>query len=267
VLLRINPGQARGALRMGGSSQFGMSPVDAERGLELAATWPEVRVRGFHGFLASGLLDADDVVGNARVLLESVAPLLPLLREPMTLLDLGGGFGIPYHAGERALDLDAVRAGLEGLVAPFVDGTGTRACFEAGRFLMGPAGVLLCRVVDVKVNGGRRFVVLDGGSNVCGLFAGRHTGRALPFQVLRSGVPVSDTAEPATICGPLCTPMDRLANTVACGADEGDLVVWHQCGAYGASAGLSDFLSFDRPYEVVIEHDRVVWQSSLVEAP
>ncbi len=261
VALRLNPGHGRGALRMGGSSPFGMSQTDAERSLALSAGWPEVRVRGFHGFLASSLLDAADVVANCHTLLDAVTSLAPLLPEPMSFLDVGGGFGIPYHAGDAALDLGRLRGELRSVVARARDELRVRASFEAGRFLVGPAGILVCRVVDMKVNVDRRFVVLDGGSNVCGLFTGRYAGRSLPFQVVRGGTIVDGGHEPATICGPLCTPLDRMATSVACGAQEGDLIVWHQCGAYGASAGLSDFLSFERPVEVVIEDAEPVWRS------
>jgi diaminopimelate decarboxylase len=87
--------------------------------------------------------------------------------------------------------------------------------FESGHFLVVPAGALVCRMMDVKSVDGRRFALLDGGTNSSGIFGGSNAGRAL-----------------------------------ACDVREGDLVVWWNQGAYGLTAAPTAFLSFPPPTEV-----------------
>jgi diaminopimelate decarboxylase len=123
--------------------------------------------------------------------------------------------------------------------------------FESGRFLAGPAGALVTRVVDVKTIGGRRFVLLDGGINTSGLFGGGNGVRGLSHSVIRDGA-VRTGGSASNICGPLCTPMDRLATSVACPAKVGDLVVWWNMGAYGFTAAPVNFLSFPAAAEVLV---------------
>jgi diaminopimelate decarboxylase len=166
---------------------------------------------------------------------------------PGVHLDLGGGFGVGYTDGDGDLDLTALADQLsEVRRATPPEAT---LLFESGRFLAGPSGALVCQVVDVKTIGDRRFVLLDGGMNASGLFGGGNGVRGLRHSVIRDGAPV--TGGPiANICGPLCTPMDRLATGVACAAEIGDLVVWWTMGAYGLTAAPVNFLSFQPPGEL-----------------
>jgi len=247
VLLRLGLDGARGSLRMSGH-QFGMEHAEVLACLELLATTAAVSFAGYHGYLASQLLRAADIEHNSR-LVSSAAATLAGLGFPGARLDLGGGFGIGYTPGDPDLDLAEVAAGL-GRVRRSVR-AGTTLMFESGRFLAGPSGVLVCAVVDVKTTGGRRFVLLDGGINTSGLFGGGNGIRGLRHSVVRDGAVLSG-GPPSHLCGPLCTPMDRLATSVPCAADVGDLVVWWNTGAYGFSAAPVNFLSFPPAVEVVV---------------
>ena len=125
---------------------------------------------------------------------------------------------------------------------------------ELGRYLVGEAGVYVTRIVDRKVSRGQVFLVTDGGLN-------HHLAASGNFgQVLRKNYPVtivprSGTAarELASVVGPLCTPLDLLADRMELPvAEVGDLVVIFQSGAYGASASPQAFLGHPLCIEVLV---------------
>ena len=125
---------------------------------------------------------------------------------------------------------------------------------ELGRFLVGEAGLYVCRILDRKVSRGQVFLVTDGGLH-------QHLAASGNFgQVLRKNYPVaignrmhSPDTEIASVVGPLCTPLDLLADRMNLPvATEGDLVVVFQSGAYGLTASPTQFLGHPPPAEVLV---------------
>jgi diaminopimelate decarboxylase len=125
---------------------------------------------------------------------------------------------------------------------------------ELGRFLVGEAGIYVCRVLDRKESRGQVFLVTDGGLH-------HHLAASGNFgQVLRKNYPVvignrmqRREREIASVVGPLCTPLDLLADRMELArAQEGDLVVVFQSGAYGLTASPIRFLSHPEPVEVLV---------------
>jgi diaminopimelate decarboxylase len=125
---------------------------------------------------------------------------------------------------------------------------------ELGRYLVGEAGVYVCRVVDRKVSRGEVFLVTDGGLH-------HHLAASGNFgQVIRKNYPVAignrigaAEVEQATVVGPLCTPLDLLAERMMLPvAEEGDFVVVFQSGAYGRTASPLRFLGHPEPAEVLV---------------
>jgi diaminopimelate decarboxylase len=168
--------------------------------------------------------------------------------------NLGGGFGIPYFPGEQRLDLAPIGQNLSALVErAATELPQARLVIELGRFLVGEAGVYVTRVVDRKVSRGQVFLVCDGGLN-------HHLSASGNFgQVLRKNYPttignrVDAPRENASAVGPLCTPLDLLADRMELPqADIGDLVVIFQSGAYGASASPQPFLGHPAVVEVLV---------------
>lgn len=251
VLVRLSLEGARGSLRMS-QHQFGVDPQAARTCRALINSATPLTFAGWHGYLASQLLDAADVVHNTQLILEEVETLGGVTgMGGSPLVDVGGGFGIPYLTSDDSLNLGLLRRGLVGLASahPWAD-----LAFESGRFLAGPMGILVTRVIEVKRVHRRWFVLLDAGINTSGIFGGSNAIRPLRHAVVRDGARViDDDGAVADICGPLCTPMDRLATSVSCGARVGDLVVWWNMGAYGITAAPSGFLSFPVPSEVFAE--------------
>jgi diaminopimelate decarboxylase len=170
------------------------------------------------------------------------------------LVNLGGGFGVPYFAGDVALDVERVGGALADALAsrPAILAE-TRFAIELGRWLVAEAGVYLTRVIDVKQSQGETFVVVDGGLNhqlaASGNF-GTVVRRNYPIAVAtRMGQGAADTV---SVVGPLCTPLDRLGDKIALPpVDVGDLIAIFMAGAYGASASPTAFLGHPPAAEIV----------------
>ncbi|HEX5185131.1 MAG TPA: pyridoxal-dependent decarboxylase, exosortase A system-associated, partial [Allosphingosinicella sp.] len=241
LAVRVNPDfEIRGSgMRMGGGAKpFGIDaervPALVRRLVEAEAEW-----RGFHIFAGSQALDADALIEAQRATVALAASLAEAAGQAPPLVNLGGGFGIPYFAGEQALDVERVAAALhEGLQARPKILAESGFAIELGRWLVGEAGVYLTRIVDRKVSHGKIFLVADGGMHHQ-LAASGNFG-----QVVRRNYPVAIATrfgaapeEEASIVGCLCTPLDRLGDDVMMPrAEVGDLVAVFLAGAYGLSA-------------------------------
>ena len=252
VALRLSLEGAKGSLRMSGH-QFGMERAEALECHSALAASKRLRFAGYHGYLASQLLDAADIAHNTELVLREVEALTSEVGVRPQVIDVGGGFGIPYTSSQSPLSLVDLAARL-GRLAERAERDSFQLVFESGRFLAGPAGALVCRVIDTKVIASRRYVLLDGGMNSSGIFGGSNSMRSLSHHVLRDGQLVHG-GPASNLCGPLCTPMDRLATSVPCSAEVGDLVVWWNMGAYGLTAAPTAFLSFPRLHEVFVESE------------
>ena len=201
---------------------------------------------GIHVHIGSQITSLDPLARAA----EAAATLArELLSDgvPLEQLDFGGGLGISYD-GAPVPDAGAyVRA----LVAAAA-GSPLALAIEPGRSIVGPAGVLLTTVVDVKqLPGGRRFVVLDAGMTE--LMRPALYGA---FHRIEPAVPRPGAAEPADVVGPICESTDRFARDLALAPVEvGDLVVVRDVGAYGAVLG-STYLRRPLPPEALVDGDR-----------
>jgi len=247
LAVRVNPDfEIRGSgMRMGGGARpFGVDaervPALVRRLIDAGADW-----RGFHIFAGSQALDADALIEAQGATVALAAELAEAAGAPPPLVNLGGGFGIPYFHGERPLDVERIGAALARSLAtrPAILASSAFA-IELGRWLVGEAGVYLTRIVDRKISHGKTFLVTDGGMHhqlaASGNF-GQVVRRNFPVAIAtRFGLPPE---EAVSIVGCLCTPLDRLADDVmAPRAEVGDLVAIFLAGAYGLSASPQAFL-------------------------
>ena len=258
LVLRINPDfELKGSgMRMGGGAkQFGIDAEEAPRMLALAFELG-LSVLGFHIFSGSQSLKAEAIIEAQAQTLLLAERLAQDARDPLRILNIGGGFGIPYFPGEAALDLAPIGAALEAAL-PRVKASlpDAQLSIELGRYLVGEAGVYVARVVDRKVSRGQVFLVTDGGLH-------HHLAASGNFgQVIRKNYPVAignrmgagAALETASVVGPLCTPLDLLGERMELPqAEVGDLVVVFQSGAYGRSASPQGFLSHPDAPEVLV---------------
>ncbi|MBL8341682.1 MAG: pyridoxal-dependent decarboxylase, exosortase A system-associated [Rubrivivax sp.] len=260
VALRVNPDfelKGSGMKMGGGPKQFG---VDVEVVPELLAWIAReghgvLSFEGFHLFSGSQNLKAESICEAQRKSYELALRLATDAQLPVRFLNLGGGFGIPYFPGDVRLDLAPIGANLAALVERARrEMPKAHLVIELGRYFVGEAGVYVTRIVDRKVSRGQVFLVADGGMH-------HHLAASGNFgQVVRKNYPVAignrmgaAATEPASLVGPLCTPLDLLADRMALPvADVGDLAVVFQSGAYGASSSPRDFLGHPDCVEVLV---------------
>jgi len=257
VAVRVNPDfelKGSGMKMGGGPKQFG---VDVEQMPALMAQVAALGLdfEGFHLFAGSQNLRPESICEAQRKSYELALRLAGLAATPVRFLNLGGGFGIPYFPGEQRLDLAPIGDNLRELLARAA-GELPQAAFviELGRYLVGEAGIYVTRIVDRKVSRGQVFLVTDGGLN-------HHLSASGNFgQVVRKNYPVTignrvagAEREIASVVGPLCTPLDLLADRMNLPVAEiGDLAVVFQSGAYGASASPQAFLGHPGCIEVLV---------------
>lgn len=261
VALRVNPDfelKGSGMRMSGGPKQFG---IDAEALPEMLAevgrlAGEGVVFEGFHLFAGSQNLKAEAICEAQLKSYELALRLAESAPAPVKFLNLGGGFGIPYFPGETRLDLAPIGDNLAALQARAkADLPQARLVIELGRYFVGEAGVYVSRVVDRKVSRGQVFLVADGGLH-------HHLSASGNFgQVLRKNYPATvepqgrreSATEPASVVGPLCTPLDLLADRMDMARGEvGDLAVVYQSGAYGRSASPEGFLGHPACVEVLV---------------
>lgn len=257
VALRINPDfELRGAgMHMGGGAKpFG---VDAEQAPALLRAMGRqgLAFEGFHVYPGSQNLRGEVIAESLRRSLDLVLRLAQDAPAPVRSVNLGGGWGIPYFPADRRLDLAPVAEALAQVRERLVQAQpGAHLVVELGRYLVGEAGVYVARVLDRKQSRDQVFLVTDGGMH-------QHLAASGNFgQVIRRNYPVlignrlqSAERETASVVGPLCTPLDVLADRMDLAvAEPGDLVAVLQSGAYGASASPQGFLSHPACLEVLV---------------
>ncbi|MER2518251.1 MAG: pyridoxal-dependent decarboxylase, exosortase A system-associated [Candidatus Accumulibacter phosphatis] len=257
VAVRVNPDfelKSSGMKMGGGAKQFG---VDAEQVPELLAEIGRsgLNFEGFHLFAGSQNLKPEAIVEAQGKSFELALRLAAAAPSPVRFLNLGGGFGIPYFPGEQPLDLAPIGAAL----ATIVDRAShelpeAELVLELGRYLVGEAGIYVTRIVDRKISRGHCYLVADGGLH-------HHLSASGNFgQVIRKNYPVaignrmaSSERETVSVVGPLCTPLDLLADRMELAtAEPGDLVVLFQSGAYGFTASPQAFLGHPACVEVMV---------------
>ena len=257
VAVRVNPDfelKGSGMKMGGGPKQFGVD-VEVVPAMLDAIEAAGLEFEGFHLFAGSQNLRAEAICEAQLKSYELALRLAARRPEAVRSLNLGGGFGIPYFPGEQRLDLAPIADNLHSLRERAArDLPAASIVLELGRYLVGEAGVYVTRILDRKESRGKVFLVTDGGLN-------HHLSASGNFgQVIRKNYPVAignrqgDAAlEEATVVGPLCTPLDLLADRMTLPvAQAGDLVVVFQSGAYGASASPQAFLGHPGCTEVLV---------------
>jgi len=249
VALRVNPdidAKSHPHISTGlRSNKFGV-PIDVAPALfhDVAAR-PSLKAVGIHVHIGSQITTLDPLERAA----EAVVQLARELREAgigIEHLDFGGGLGIAYEGGPAPDPADYVRR-----IVKAARTSGLKLAIEPGRVLVGAAGLLLTRVVDVKqFPGARRFVVLDAGMTELmrpALYNAFH--RIEPVR------PRPGAAVAVDVVGPICESTDTFArDRLMPPVDVGDLVVIRDAGAYSAAMG-SNYLRRPLPPEVMVDGD------------
>jgi diaminopimelate decarboxylase len=275
LMLRLaTSGEAEGLPIIGAAagSKFGLTDAEADEAIarlkaagRLAPEGPFV-LRGLHAFGASNVRDAEVLVRGVVALAKRAEHIASRHGLELELLDAGGGFGIPYADAETPLELSALGEGVRRELATWTVRPSLRKAhllFEPGRWLTGPAGAYLCRVIRTKERGGTSIAVTDGG--IHHLLRPRLVGQDHRVRPIGAAAarPVGATVD---VVGPLCTGIDYLASDIAAPRPHaGDVYAVLDAGAYGFSESMPFFLSHPIPAEIMLSAGQVTVSRERVE--
>lgn len=270
VWLRINPGFGHGHSRKtntgGEHSKHGIWPTDIPAALEAIARHG-MRLVGLHMHIGSGV-DYGHLERVCDAMVQHVGDVVALGHD-VTAISAGGGLSVPYRAGDASVDTahyfslwHAARCRLaEQLGHP------VQLEIEPGRFLVAEAGALLAEVRAVKEMGSNHFVLCDAGFNELvrpAMYGGHHAISVIARAnaAVRADLGLDTTRVPTVVAGPLCESGDVFTQDAGgvveardlAPAETGDLLVFHDAGAYGASMS-SNYNTRPLAAEVLVDGD------------
>ncbi len=268
VAIRINPdvdAESHPHISTGlRTNKFGMS-VDAARAMARdIGRHPSLAIVGLHVHIGSQITKTSPLARAAETL-AGLAKELVADGVPLEHLDMGGGLGIAYQPGQSIVSPEEYAAA----ILPAIRTTGLTLVLEPGRWIVGPAGVLLTTVVDLKAQPvdpatgeARQFVIADAGMTDLlrpALYGAWHDIAAVSP---RPGAPVL-----CDVVGPVCETTDTLgSNRRLSPVEVGDLLVVRDAGAYG-SVMASNYNRRPTAAEVLVEDGswRVIRRRQTVE--
>jgi diaminopimelate decarboxylase len=255
LAFRFNPGAAGvGDLHIG-------TPLEAKFGLRRDQLVPAVMGArelgvdrfGLHAMVASNVLDVAPLLATLTSLLELCDELHERTGVQCEFVNAGGGLGIPYRPGEAELDLEGFATGARQLLEAFAARTGRPApalSLEAGRYVTGPHGVLVTRVIN-RMSKWREYVGVDAGQ--CGLMRPALYGAYHHLTLV--GDPAERPTEVVDVVGALCENSDKFAiQRELPELREDDLVMVHDTGAHSHSMGFT-YNGRLRPQELLLRSD------------
>jgi diaminopimelate decarboxylase len=276
TLLRINPSyvpRGFGASMSGSASQFGIDQEQMPAAIRAIMKAPGLHLDGFHIYTGSNCLNAQAIVENFQNISEIFVEASACAGIRPQKLVYGAGFGLPYHTKETDLDIDAVQQGIMGNLKTLLarpEMAQAQPVLELGRWIVGPCGMLVTRVLSRKTSRGTEIAVCDAGFNnhlaACGLMGA----------VFQKNWPLFNLSRPEgeigsyRISGPLCTSIDTIARKIDLPeVRRGDFLAIGMSGAYGLTASPTRFISHPEPLEYICDGDKIteVTESCLNHAP
>lgn len=253
LCFRYNPGERRT-----GNNIIG-NPVEAKYGLtheQMISAYRKVyekgiRRFGLHAMIASNELNYTYMVTTARMLLELAEDISRSVPIRFEFINIGGGFGIPYRPEDKPLDIAAMGADIAAAFYRFGQDNGyaPKMFIESGRYMTGPHGALVTRVINHK-HIYRKYVGVDASMSALmrpGIY-GAHHEISVPGK--------SDgNLECVDVVGALCENIDKFAvQRLLPETEEGDLMVIHDTGAHGIAMGFN-YNGRLRPKELLLRQD------------
>jgi diaminopimelate decarboxylase len=228
-------------------SKFGI-PIDQIDILKKIVKENNIRVKALHIHTGSDIKDADVFVHGVKVLSELV-PHFPELE----VIDLGGGFKVPYEPDDEETDIPWIAGKLKKFLDSHAfNGKKFQLWFEPGKYLVSECGYLITKVNVIKDNGVQIFAGVDTGLN--------HLIRPMMYDAYHHIVNISNTSAEEkvyTVTGYICETdtfaSDRLLHQVR----EGDYLVFYNAGAYGFEMS-SNYNSRYKPAEVMIKNEETL---------
>ena len=234
VLLRLNPDVVAGTHPYISTGElehkFGLSSADIISLAAQAAWLPGVHIAGLAFHLGSQIFSPIPYHEALRHLMRTLEVISDMLDLTHPVIDIGGGFGVPYDEDAEELDPGVIAEMLHDFIGPLTERV--TLITEPGRSLVANAGILVSSVEHVKPSGDRIFLILDAGMN--------DLLRPALYNADHGIVPLREPLGSVTVfydvVGPVCESSDSFARRYPLPEMErGELVAFLSAGAYGAS--------------------------------
>ncbi|RIH65986.1 diaminopimelate decarboxylase [Mariniphaga sediminis] len=240
ICMRYNPGDLKqGNLIIGHpeEAKYGFTHEQIIEGYRILKS-KGVKQFGVHTMVASNELDPDYFIETAEILFNLIAEVNEKAGVKISFANLGGGIGIPYRPGEKAVDLEYVSAGIKKLYEEKIEENGLaplKIFFESGRAITGPYGYLVSKVLHIKKTY-KQFAGLDASmANLMrpGMYGAYH-------HISVPGKEDEPHNQKYDVTGSLCENNDKFAiDRMLPEVEPGDIVVIHDAGAHGHAMGFN----------------------------
>ena len=259
ICMRYNPGDLKqGNLIIGHpeEAKYGFTHKQIIEGYRILKS-KGVKQFGVHTMVASNELDPDYFIETAEILFNLIAEVHEKAGVKISFANLGGGIGIPYRPGEKAVDLEYVSAGIKKLYEEKIEGNGLaplKIFFESGRAITGPYGYLVSKVLHIKKTY-KQFAGLDASmANLMrpGMYGAYH-------HISVPGKEDEPHNQKYDVTGSLCENNDKFAiDRMLPEVEPGDIVVIHDAGAHGHAMGFNYNGKLKSAELLLRENDEVV---------
>jgi diaminopimelate decarboxylase len=236
--------QSKHEVMGGDASKFGISMDDFTT--NNIKKFSNIDIVGIHIYFGSQLLDVKLISNNFHIIADTVLSLKDKIN--IQYVNFGGGFGVPYEKSETSLDIKQLSELLHNdLLFWELTQTSVNLNLELGRYLVAECGYFVSRILDIKNSYGKKYAIIDSGMNA--FYRPIMTGDFHDIiQFNANGEP-----EIVTLVGKLCTPIDKYYEDIALyPLKVNDIIVFKNAGAYGYSMSLLEFISHNKPKEIII---------------
>ena len=247
VSLRINPdvdAKTHPYISTGlHTNKFGIPTKEGLAICQNLEQWSNINLIGLDCHIGSQITEAQPLIDAAKAMLTFMASLPESVQKNISHLNLGGGFGIPYHQDDKTIDLSQYAKALESILK---NHSNLQLIFEPGRYLLGDAGVLITTVEYTK----KPFAIVDAGMNDLirpSLYNAWHN-----IEVITNSKAPCETWN---VVGPVCESGDFFGKDRKLSLTEGDIVAIADTGAYGFTQS-SNYNIRMRPPEVLVDNDQ-----------
>ncbi|MCP5465370.1 MAG: diaminopimelate decarboxylase [Thermotogae bacterium] len=236
MCFRYNPGNIAGNSIIGSSaeSKFGSSAGDIIKGIKILSGKKNIK-SGLHAMLVSNCLNENEILENVRIIFEFALKIHKETEINPDFINIGGGFGIPYRPEEKELDLYSLSYGIKKLYEKYFlkNNLNPKLYTENGRYITGPAGYLITKVIHIK-DSYKKYAGVD--ASMANLMRPGMYGAYHHISVFGK----SEFKCEYDVVGSLCENNDKFAvNRLLPELEKGDIIVIHDAGAHSHSMGFN----------------------------
>ena len=261
IAVRINPvysieGPNALEIMSGLSSKFGIDQETLSGNIDFINSLSHIHIKGIQIYMGSQITNYQIIYSNFLNIFKVALFCKKELGLELDFIDFGGGFGIQYTEDDPYLNIKKAGELVQKLKESndFKELSKLRHIIESGRFICGPAGIYVSKVVDTKESRGKKYAILEGGMNTFfrPVFIKEN---CYPVVVINKANEVKK--EKVTLAGVMCTPLDIFEEDVLLPIlSKGDLIAFFNAGAYGYTMSLTKFISHNEAKEVYVTKDK-----------